>query len=252
MRSAPDLLAALPLNLWPASAFSPSPLSRVGRIAPRIPSCKVFLGGCTKLNAATATSAYAKAEVNTEVPVTRISVCAGELCQCQGEYEYEGGAADAAIETLERLELPFPVDEVGCLGACGMGTMIAIDFDNGDSIMTDGLQSTLLELGIDAQKAPPPSVSNVEEAEAENGATEAAGVTNSEAPPSASDLVSDIASVDTVTKAEIPAQKKPPALVDVRDRMRQEAADEEVQTNPWMNMASYLAKKATDNMFGSD
>ena len=59
---------------------------------------------------------------------------------------------------------------MGCLGACGMGTMVAIDFDNGDSIMTDGLQSTLLELGIDAQKAPPPSVSTVdEEKEAENG-----------------------------------------------------------------------------------
>lgn len=51
-----------------------------------------------------------------EVPVVRISVCAGELCQCQGEkYEFTGGAADAAMLELQSFEFSFPVDEVGCM-----------------------------------------------------------------------------------------------------------------------------------------
>ncbi len=58
----------------------------------------------------------AEVQINTEVSITRISVCAGELCQCQGKnYEYTGGAADAAIKELQSFGLPFPVDEVGCM-----------------------------------------------------------------------------------------------------------------------------------------
>ena len=54
--------------------------------------------------------------VNTAIPISRISVCTGELCQCQGEqYEYTGGAASAVIEELLNIGLPFPVDEVGCM-----------------------------------------------------------------------------------------------------------------------------------------
>jgi hypothetical protein len=54
--------------------------------------------------------------LNTAIPVSRISVCTGELCQCQGEqYEYTGGAASAVIEELLNIGLPFPVDEVGCM-----------------------------------------------------------------------------------------------------------------------------------------
>ena len=53
--------------------------------------------------------------------VKRISVCTEELCQCQGEeYEYTGGASDAALEELQGLGLACPVEEVGCMGACGM------------------------------------------------------------------------------------------------------------------------------------
>jgi hypothetical protein len=48
--------------------------------------------------------------------VSRISVCTGELCQCQGEqYEYTGGAAFAVMEGLKNIGLPFPIDEVGCM-----------------------------------------------------------------------------------------------------------------------------------------
>jgi hypothetical protein len=77
------------------------------------PSSTKRCGECNIKRDATASS---KVQINTEVPVTRISVCAGELCQCQGEkYEYTGGAADAAIKELQSFDLPFPVDQVGCM-----------------------------------------------------------------------------------------------------------------------------------------
>ena len=67
----------------------------------------------TRMHAITATS------IATDVK--RISVCTEELCQCQGEeYEYTGGASDAALEELQGLGLACPVEEVGCMGACGM------------------------------------------------------------------------------------------------------------------------------------
>ena len=54
--------------------------------------------------------------MKTDIPVSRISVCTGELCQCQGEqYEYTGGAAFAIIEELQRIGLPCSIDEVGCM-----------------------------------------------------------------------------------------------------------------------------------------
>jgi hypothetical protein len=34
--------------------------------------------------------------------------------------------------------------------------------------------------------------------------------------------------------------------------MREEAAREEEQGNPWLNMASYLAKKAIDKVTGNE
>jgi hypothetical protein len=69
-----------------------------------------------KRDATSSSLANAEFHINTEIPITRISVCAGELCQCQGEkYEYTGGASDAAMKELQSFGLPFPVDEVACM-----------------------------------------------------------------------------------------------------------------------------------------
>ena len=231
------------------SAFSPTLSSQPCR---RMQNTRV---------AATATDA--KGEVKTEVPVTRISVCAGELCQCQGEYVYDGGASDAAIAELERLGLPFPVDETPCLGACGMGTMIAIDYDNGDSIMTDGLESTLFELGIE-QSIPPVVLSTVDRTESdtntdnsienEDTSLEMEATGNSDEVvvstlPTEPTAATNIAPIQQKERPK-PKREEKPIMADARERMREEAAEE--AANPWVNMASYLAKKATSKMFGSD
>ena len=143
-----------------------------------------------------------------------------------------------------------------------MGTMIAIDYINGDSILVDGLQSTLMELGLQ-QESTPLSVSESESLstdECESGGdgvaykynsckeevTESASI--SKTTPITTSLAEQekLGSDKEVVETKTVKPKKDPMLADVRDRMRQEA-EEEAQ-NPWINMASYLAKKA----FGSD
>ena len=203
-------------------------------------------------------------EVKTKTPVSRISVCAEELCQCQGEqYEYTGGASDDAIEELQSLGLPFPVDRVGCLGACGMGTMIAIDYENGNSVIMDGLESALTELGVQRQS---PSTADTTEIEKDTDEVDSGPVAIpvTKAVEVALDINDGDEDLCSSPIASIPLElpitvnnnkkeegrrdeKKPPLLADPRERMRQEAADIEVE-NPWINMASYLAKKA----FGSE
>jgi len=123
-----------------------------------------------------------------------------------------------------------------------MGTMVAIDYENGDSIMTDGLESTLVELGIQVKQTPLPykpdsanSVDSTNNGDSANNGDKVAGVVTS----------------DSNNRIGIKAEpEKPTLLADVRDRMRTEAAIE--AENPWMNLASYLAKKAMDKIRGSE
>ena len=184
--------------------------------------------------------------------VKRISVCTEELCQCQGEGYESGGAADATLETLKSLDLSFPIDDVGCLGACGMGSMVAIDYENGDSILVDGLQSTLLELGIEQEESnnvvasASEIVDNLTSSKSESESVASNGIDNNTVVSSST--TTSIEETETEAVKIVTQSKKEPKLVDVRDRMRQEAADMSTEVpNPWLNMASYLAKKA----FGS-
>ncbi len=98
--------------------------------------------------------------------------------------------------------------------------MIVIDYENGDSIMTDGLESTLEELGIRRKN---------DQSTFETGST-----TNNECTENGAAAVLE----------------KPPLQADARDRMRREAAGE--VGNPWIKMASYLATKVTDKLFGPE
>ncbi len=111
-----------------------------------------------------------------------------------------------------------------------MGTMVAIDYENGDSIMTDGLESTLVELGIQLQQ----QHKTFDPARAVIGAT-----------------VAEVVPSDSCNRIEEKSEPdKPPLLADVRDRMRTEAPAE--TGNPWINMASYLAKKVMDKISGTE
>jgi len=180
--------------------------------------------------------------------VKRISVCTEELCQCQGEGYESGGAADATLETLNSLDLSFPIDDVGCLGACGMGSMVAIDYQNGDSILVDGLQSTLVELGIE-QESPNVVASTSDIVDnLTSSKSESESVASSSINERAVVTSSTITSIEETKTEAVKIVTQPKIVEDVRDRMRKEAADMSTEVpNPWLNMASYLAKKA----FGS-
>ena len=121
--------------------------------------------------------------------------------------------------------------------------MIAIDYENGDSIMTDGLDSTLLELGIIKTQNEQPSSSISEQTENKPieecvaATIEAVFDDDNEEAAAATSIPMVPTTTQNDTK-EKPESTKPPLLADARDRMRQEASVE-VQ-NPWMNMASYL------------
>lgn len=109
-----------------------------------------------------------------------------------------------------------------------MGTMVAIDYENGDSIMTDGLESTLVELGIQLQHPQ----KTAEPARAIHGTAEA-----------------DVTPSDSRNRIEsIIEPEKTSLLADVRDRMRMESEEAIEVENPWMKMASYLAEKAMDKL----
>jgi hypothetical protein len=118
-----------------------------------------------------------------------------------------------------------------------MGTMVAIDYENGDSIMTDGLESTLVELGIQPQPQLQKQQAVLEPSSAIPETEIVDGVTTSNSYDKHIEIIRE-------------PEMKPPLLADVRDRMRTEATSE--VENPWMNMASYLAKKAMEKIRGSE
>lgn len=193
-----------------------------------------------------------------------VSVCTAELCCCQDD----GPGGDEILAELQARNLPYTVDEAPCLGACGGGAMVAIDFEDGTSALVAGLQETLMELGLSdtivSEKNEPatkpvsvvastvefPSASVFKESEAETLEVNAGNVDRSS---EASER-----KVETFTPAKIENLSKPAKksstleLVDVRDRMRAEASKEdEKPVNPWLNAASYLAGKAAQQLFGS-
>ena len=214
--------------------------------------------------------------------VACVSVCTAELCQCQGDEYGNGGAADALIANLRARQLPFPVEESGCLGACGMGTTVAIDYHDGTANLVAGLDQTLTELGISGMVVQEESSSTTNNND--NVLSLSTAVPNSGIPvvstvPGGMDAqvfeTDDYAReqiAELIAESEVPKQateKKPvsvetiqcstpqpprrdtPELVDGRDRRRADAAKETASaTNPWANMAGYLAKKAAEKLFG--
>eukprot|EP00980_Cylindrotheca_fusiformis_P030399 scaffold24765_cov103-Cylindrotheca_fusiformis.AAC.1 len=79
------------------------------------------------------------------VGVTTVSICTAELCRCQEE---EGMGAEDILKDLQSRDLNYPINEAPCLGACGGGAMVAIDFEDGSCALVTGLDETLRELGL--------------------------------------------------------------------------------------------------------
>jgi hypothetical protein len=202
------------------------------------------------------------------IPVSTVSVCTAELCRCQEE----GFGADDILSDLLSRDLPYPIDEAPCLGACGSGAMVAIDFEDGTCALVSGLEETLFELGLSQTavpyETPANSLDEVKRVE------DTAPIMAVESITTIIDAVVDLAATRTteeidlartVVEIEIPAEPAktllltpppPPAATkkykDVRDRMRAEAAKDDQRTNPWFNVATYLAEKARKKIMGKE
>ncbi len=167
---------------------------------------------------------------------------------------------DEILADLRSRNLPYRVDEAPCLGACGGGAMVVIDFEDGSSALVSGIHETLMELGLldkSNDRRDVASTSTVVPVPSPGKDPERVRL---DAPETLSvSLQVEGSSVEPPSpgveaKMEIMAKraKTSVALVDARDRMRAESAAKanDQSSNPWLNVASYLAGKATEKLFG--
>mmetsp|Transcript_86179 Transcript_86179/g.248866 ORF Transcript_86179/g.248866 Transcript_86179/m.248866 type:complete len:248 (-) Transcript_86179:302-1045(-) len=198
-----------------------------------------------------------------------VSVCTAELCCCQED----GVGGNEILADLQSRDLPYTVDEAPCPGACGGGAMVAIDFEDGTSALVSGLDETLSELGLSepvqpstkssgatngaGEKPEEEGIQTMQKISTKDVSSEKLEVKAEIVPPVAVVEKEEVESVNTslaastkTTKQKETVQKPSVELVDVRERMRAEAAQKEQQANPWLNAASYLAGKAADKIFG--
>ena len=75
--------------------------------------------------------------------VAAILVCTDPIC------EEEHGALDV-LAALRVERLPAEVIETGCLGCCGCGAQVCVEYANGGASIVSGVAETLVELGLEA------------------------------------------------------------------------------------------------------
>lgn len=75
--------------------------------------------------------------------IDRVSVCMGELCKCQEE------SSELILQDLLSRNLPYVVEDAPCLGACGIGAMVSIEYQDGGYDLVTGRQETFQAVGID-------------------------------------------------------------------------------------------------------
>jgi hypothetical protein len=209
--------------------------------------------------------------------VDRVSICFGELCKCQEEEN-----AESIMNDLLARDLPYVVEDAPCLGACGVGSMVSIEYEDGGYDLVTGLQETHDAVGIVSSTIPSePSPDNIPAAAAaieqegrvgehlnsisrplDDKALDAS-TSLEEITQTKKNLDGSEAGDDTIVLKSTPPFTeattnivKPETVCKEEDhgavqRMRDEAkaANEEIP-NPWMNMALYLAKKAKESVVG--
>ena len=147
----------------------------------------------------------------------------------------------------------------------GGGAMVAIDFEDGSSALVSGLDETLLELGLtpneeETVKEEPAIISEASSAAVANDDDKEKMVDPAVAMQAINESVEMEESkvkVEIAAKVPViaPSEKEEKAVIDhgAVDRMRATATkDDNSLGNPWLNAASYLAKKAGEKMFSRD
>ncbi len=201
-----------------------------------------------------------------KVAVERVNVCMGELCKCQ-----EGENAETLLADLNARNLNFVVDDAPCLGACGMGAMVSIEYEDGDYALVTGLQETLEAIGItesilvekvdlDYQKNDPETSSFNDVNKLLKVPIESEKVSSDKySPVNQSEFSGNINVVDGKYNRDIQDRigsdnyEKPlistPSVEENHDAIkRMRSAAIEVKPNPWLNMAMYIGQKMKENI----
>ena len=194
--------------------------------------------------------------------IDKVNVCMGELCKCQ-----EGDNAESIMNDLQSRNLPFAVEDAPCLGACGVGSMVSIEYMDGDYALVTGLEETLEAIGIHYDiKTENNNINSEEEGTDLNNVEIEMKMKNvkdivDEKVESMVVADEEIVSIANEEKIESSSMKldEPKESIEIEDdkvedqhdaikRMRAEASKDEEQSNPWVNMAFYIGKKISDSI----
>lgn len=203
--------------------------------------------------------------VDVTIAVHRVSICMGELCKCQEE----GNNAESIMADLQSRNLPFIVEDAPCLGACGLGSMVSIEYEDGDYALVTGLEETLSAIRItDSARIEANNIAVSVDLESLICNDDDQTFVDNTAMTNLSDdmknascgalkqvLVYDEVKAQTLEKDktvrinDIPKENKVEVEHDAIKRMRAEAIqNEENKPNPWMNMALYIGKKVKESL----
>lgn len=124
--------------------------------------------------------------------------------------------------------------------------MVSIDFEDGACALVSGLDEALMKLGLS-----PARTVEKEEAVEEEASVDVAFLVDQ------TYVARHMSSEAGLGEKALPTSNRPSKETkqatkyrDARDRMRIQAANDSViPTNPWLNAASYLAKKAGEQIF---
>lgn len=210
-------------------------------------------------------SSLSETQIASKVAVERVNVCMGELCKCQ-----EGENAETVLADLNARNLNFVVDDAPCLGACGMGAMVSIEYEDGDYALVTGLQETLEAIGITesiVEKIDLDEEKNDPETSSFNDVNKLLKVpidtekvsSDKDSPVNQSEFSGNINVVDNTNNRDIKdtigtdSDEKPvnntPSVEENHDAIkRMRAAAIEQKPNPWLNMAMYIGQKMKENI----
>jgi hypothetical protein len=180
--------------------------------------------------------------------VDRVTICMGELCKCQEEN------ADMIMDTLVSIEgLPFQIDDSPCLGACGVGAMVSVEYEDGTYNLVTGLQETLEAVGLSESidvRGNIMSQDILSPIESESARQDDLGETAQNYLNNIDMNSSTLNSVDNLSEKAnetVIATEREDHNVEhgAVKRMREEARESKEEVlNPWLNMAVYLLNKA--------
>jgi hypothetical protein len=184
---------------------------------------------------------------NNPLRVDRVTICMGELCKCQEEN------ADMIMESLTSTgDLPFQIEDSPCLGACGVGAMVSVEYEDGSYNLVTGLQETLEATGLSGtiglrENTISEDISSPNESDSMNQDDKMSSnqINSNYMETRAHVPNSDEATTDKVNDELCSVRDEDDVGHEAVKRMREEARESKDEVlNPWINMALYLFNKA--------